>query len=58
MLLHLLDGFKDVEVQPFVPDRSVVAFDISVLLRLAGLDLGQGDNLLLLGSNGSVRHFV
>ena len=30
-----------------MPECSVVALDISVLLRLAGLDVGQGDALLL-----------
>lgn len=35
-LLHLVDGFEDLEVQPFVPDRPVVALDISVLLWFHG----------------------
>jgi len=30
-----------------MPDRPVVALDVGVLLRLAGLDVGQGDALLL-----------
>ena len=46
-LLHLVDGFKDMEVQPFMPDRPVVALDVSVLLRLSGLDMGQGDASVL-----------
>jgi len=36
-LLHLVDAFEDVEVQPFVPDRPVVALNISVLLRFSSL---------------------
>ena len=39
--------YKNVEVQPFVPDHPVVALDIGVLLGLAGLDVDQGDALLL-----------
>lgn len=30
-----------------MPNRPVVALDIGVLLRLSGLDVGQGDALLL-----------
>jgi hypothetical protein len=41
-LLRLLDGFKQIEPQPFMPDRAVVALDIGILLGLAGLDIGQG----------------
>ena len=44
---RFLDGFKDVEIQPFMPDRPVVALDIGVLLRLSGLDVVQGSALLL-----------
>lgn len=36
-LPHFVDAFEDVEIQPFVPDRPVVALDISVLLRLQSL---------------------
>lgn len=32
-------------VQPFVPDGSVVALDVSVLLRLSWLDVGQSDTM-------------
>jgi len=42
-LLDLLNAFENVQVQPFVPDRPIVALDISVLLRFPGLDMGQGD---------------
>lgn len=44
-LLDLLDAFENAQVQPFVPDRPVVALDIAVLLGLAGLDMEQGDAL-------------
>ena len=44
-LLHLLDGFKIVKVQTFMPDCPVVALHIGVLLGLARLDVGQGDAL-------------
>jgi hypothetical protein len=46
-LLRLLDAFENVQVQPFVPNRPVVALDVGVLLGLAGLDVRQGDALLL-----------
>ena len=39
MILCLLDGFDDVLVEPFVPDRAIVALDVGVLLRLTGLDV-------------------
>jgi len=42
-VLCLLDSFNDVLVEPLVPDRAVVAFDVGVLLRLAGLDMLQED---------------
>ena len=37
------DGFDDVLVEPFMPDGAVVALDVGVLLRLAGLDVLDGD---------------
>ena len=33
LVLSLLDGFKDVLVQPFVPYLAIVALDVGVLLR-------------------------
>ena len=39
LVLSLLDGFKDVLVQPFVPYRAIAALDVGVLLRLARLDV-------------------
>ena len=45
-VLSLLDGFDDVLIQPLVPDRAVVALDVGVLLRLAGLDVPDGDPML------------
>lgn len=38
-----LDAFDDMLVQPFMVDRSVVAFDIGVLLWLAWLDVPDAD---------------
>ena len=38
-LLHLLDAFENVQIQPFVPNRPVVALNVGVLLGLAGLDV-------------------
>jgi len=38
VVLCLLDGFDDVLVEPFMPDRAVVTLDVGVLLWLAGLD--------------------
>ena len=45
MILGLLDGFDDVLIQPLLPDYSVVAFETGVLLRLAGLDVQDGNPL-------------
>lgn len=42
-VLCLLDSFNDTLVQPFMPNRSVVALDISVLLGFAGLDMSDAD---------------
>ena len=46
-MLGLLDAFDDVLVQPFMPARAVVTRDVGVLLRLTGLEVGQGDALFL-----------
>jgi len=32
-------GFKNILVQPFLPDRPIIALDIRVLLRVAGLNI-------------------
>ena len=45
-LLCLLYAFDDVLVQPFMPNRPVVAFDIGVLLGLSGLVMLDGNALL------------
>ena len=47
LVLSLLDGFKDVLVQPFVPYRAIVALDVGVLLRLARLDICDADATVL-----------
>jgi len=39
VILGLLDTFDDILVEPFVPNRSVVALDVGVLLWLSGLDV-------------------
>ncbi|MNY72849.1 hypothetical protein D3C86_2114980 [compost metagenome] len=44
--LCLLDAFDVVLVEPLMPDGAVVALDIGILLRLAGLDIAQGNALL------------
>jgi hypothetical protein len=46
-ILSLLDSFDDVLVKPFVLDGAVEAFDIGVLLGLAGLDIMDGNPLFL-----------
>jgi len=33
------DGFDDVLVEPFMPNSPIVTFDVSILLRLARLDM-------------------
>ena len=38
-MLRLLDCFDDVLIEPFMPNSSIVAFDVSILLRLARLDM-------------------
>lgn len=47
LVLCLLYGFKDVLSQPFAANRAVIALDIGVLLRLAGLDVFYPDIVLL-----------
>ena len=49
VVLHLRDCCKIVLAQPLVPDGSVVALDIGVLLRLAGLDMENRNGLVVLG---------
>jgi len=44
-LLHLRDAVKNIQIEPFMPNSSVVALDIGVLLRPAGLDIVQCDPL-------------
>jgi hypothetical protein len=43
--LCLLNAFDDVLVELFMADGPFIAFDISILLRLARLDVAQGDAL-------------
>jgi hypothetical protein len=38
-----LDCFDDVLVEPFIPNSSVIALDIGILLRLARLDILERD---------------
>ncbi len=42
-MLGLLDAFDDVLVEPLLPDSAVITLDLGVLLRLAGLDMLDGD---------------
>jgi hypothetical protein len=50
MVLHLLDAVEVISPRPLRSNRSVVALDIGVLLRLPRLDVPQSDPQLL-GSN-------
>jgi hypothetical protein len=45
--LGLLDAFDDVLVEPLMPDGSVVTLDVGVLLRLAGLDMLDGNPMFI-----------
>ena len=47
LILRLLEAFDDVLVEPLMPDCPVVALDICVLLRLAGLYVLDSYTLLL-----------
>jgi hypothetical protein len=47
VILCLLDAFDDVLVEPFMPNRSVVALDVGVLLWLSGLNVLDSDSLFL-----------
>ncbi len=47
MIARLLDGREEVLPEPLLADRPVIAFDTGVLLRLAGLDVGERDAPLL-----------
>ena len=42
-----LDAFDDVLIQPFVPNRAVVALNIGVLLGLPWLDVLDGNPMFL-----------
>jgi len=42
-MLRFLACFYDVLFEPFMPNSSIVAFDVSILLRLARLDMLDGD---------------
>lgn len=46
IFLHFFDGIEQVLGQPIVSHRSVVTFDIRVLLRVARLDKHQRDPIL------------
>ena len=43
IVLHLLNRLDQVVAEPVVADRPIVAFDIGVLLRVAGLDVIKPD---------------
>ena len=58
MFLCLLDGFDDILVEPFVPDRAVVALDVGVLLGLTGLDVLDRDAQFLSLSDVSAHGTV
>ena len=45
-MLCLLDGFDNVLIQPFMPNRSIIAFDIRILLWLSRLDMLDRDFVL------------
>ena len=47
MILCLLDAFDDALIQPFVPDRAVVALDAGILLGLPRLDMLDRNALFL-----------
>ena len=38
-MLCLLDAFDNILIQPFMPNRSVIALNIGILLRLSRLDM-------------------
>jgi hypothetical protein len=44
-VLRLLDVFNDVLVQPFMPDRAIVALDVSVLMLLPRLNMLDANTL-------------
>ena len=39
VILHLLNAVKDIHPEPFITHCPIAPLDISVLLRLAGLDV-------------------
>jgi len=46
VLLYLLDRVEDELAEPFLADGPVIALDIGILLRLAGLDVEDADPAL------------
>lgn len=47
IVLNLLNGFKQIMAEPVVAYRSVKAFDVSILLWLARLDMLKTDTMTL-----------
>ena len=45
-MLCLLDAFDNVLIQPFMPNRSVIALNIRIVLRLSRLDMLDRDVVL------------
>jgi hypothetical protein len=43
VVLRLLDCLDDVLIQPFMPDSSIVTFDVRILLGFAWLDMHEDD---------------
>ena len=45
--LGMLDAVKTMQIQPFMPDRSIETLDVGILGRLARLDIQLRDLLLI-----------
>ena len=51
-IFDLLNRSKQVLSEPLVPDGAIVALDVSILLRLAWLDVLDGNSSLFRGLSG------
>ena len=46
-VLYVSNRFKQVMAQPIIAHRAVIPFDVGILLRISGLDMGDGKTAFL-----------
>jgi putative transposase len=58
VVLSLLYAADDILVQPFMPDGTVVAFDLGILLRFSGLNVLDADSAHLCPGKPSDNAYI